>query len=95
VNIAHLLLRTATVHPDRPAILQGERVLFDYRTFAGRASSIAAALRDTMGCAPSDRVALFMTNCPEYLEVLYGIWWSAPIWPGFSTRPAPPATRKA
>ena len=76
MNVAHLLLRTATVHPDRPAMLQGEHVLFDYRTFAGRASSIAAALRGTMGCAPGDRVALFMANCPEYLEVLYGIWWA-------------------
>ena len=75
MNIAQLLLRTATVYPDRPAILHGERVLCDYRTFARRASSIAAGLR-AKGYAPDDRAAVFMGNCPEYLEVLYGIWWA-------------------
>ena len=29
-----------------------------------------------LGLAPGERVAAFMTNCPEYLEVLYGIWWA-------------------
>ena len=76
MNIAQLLLRSATVYPERPAILHGERVLFDYQTFAGRAASIAASMRRTLGLAEGDRIAVFMTNCPEYLEVLYGIWWA-------------------
>jgi long-chain acyl-CoA synthetase len=28
---------------------------------------------------PGDRIALFMENCPEYLEVLYGIWFAGLI----------------
>jgi long-chain acyl-CoA synthetase len=59
MNIAQLLLRSATVYPERPAILHGERVLFDYRTFAGRAASIAASMRRTLGLAEGDRVAVF------------------------------------
>ncbi|PKO87450.1 MAG: AMP-dependent synthetase [Betaproteobacteria bacterium HGW-Betaproteobacteria-12] len=75
MNIAQLLLRSATVYPERPAILHGAQVLHDYRTFAGRAAAIAGGLRDR-GYVAGDRVAVFMTNCPEYLEVLYGIWWA-------------------
>lgn len=75
MNIAQLLLRSATVYPERPAILHGAQVLHDYRAFAGRAAAIAGGLR-ARGYGAGERVALFMTNCPEYLEVLYGIWWA-------------------
>ncbi|HJV93821.1 MAG TPA: AMP-binding protein [Azonexus sp.] len=75
MNIAQLLLRSATVHPERPAILHGARLLHDYRSFAERAAAIAGGLHGR-GYAAGDRVAVFMTNCPEYLEVLYGIWWA-------------------
>ncbi|WP_265946784.1 class I adenylate-forming enzyme family protein [Dechloromonas sp. A34] len=75
MNIAQLLLRSATVYPERPAILHGAQVLYDYRTFAKRAAAIAGGLRDR-GYLAGDRVAVFMTNCPEYLEVLYGTWWA-------------------
>ncbi len=76
MNIAQLLVRSATVFPSRPAVMLGERRLFDYRMLAARAAGIAGYLRDTLGLKPGDRVAAFMTNCPEYLEVLYGIWWA-------------------
>jgi long-chain acyl-CoA synthetase len=76
VNIAQLLLRAATAYPERPAILHGDRVLWDYGSFARRASAIAAGLRSRVGLAPGDRVAVFMTNSPEYLEILYAIWWA-------------------
>lgn len=76
MNIAHLLARSATVFPAQPALFLGERCLFDYRTLAARAACIAGHLRDTLKLAPGERVALFMTNCTEYLELLYGIWWA-------------------
>ena len=76
MNMAQLLARSAIVFPARPAVCVGEHCLFDYRTLAGRAACIAGYLRDTLGLAPGDRVAVFMTNCPEYLEVLYAIWWA-------------------
>ena len=76
MNIAQLLVRSATVYPMQPAVFLGERCLFDYRTLAARAACIGGYLRDMLGLAPGERVAAFMTNCPEYLEVLYGIWWA-------------------
>src|SRR6202047_3172301 len=31
------------------------------------------------GIAPGDRVGLFATNCTQYLECLYGIWWRGAV----------------
>ncbi|MEO8386122.1 MAG: AMP-binding protein, partial [Betaproteobacteria bacterium] len=76
MNVAQLLARSATVHPYQPAVFLGERCLLDYRSLAYRSACIAAYLRESLGLRPGDRVALFMTNCPEYLEILYGIWWA-------------------
>lgn len=76
MNVAQLLARSATVYPSRPAIFLGAQQLFDYREFAHRSACIAGYLRATVGLVPGDRVAIFMTNCPEYLEVLYAIWWA-------------------
>jgi len=75
MNIAQLLERTARVFPERPAVFAGERCLYNYCTFRDRAARIAGYLRG-VGLAEGDRVAVFMTNCPEYLEILYGIWWA-------------------
>jgi long-chain acyl-CoA synthetase len=76
MNLAQLLVRSARSFPERPAVFLGERCLLDYRGLAQRAAAIAAHLRGTLGLAPGERVALFMPNAPEYLELLYGIWWA-------------------
>jgi len=76
MNIAELLDRTARIFPERPAVFAGDRCLYDYRTFRDRAARIAGHLRGPGGLAEGDRVAVFMANCPEYLEVLHGIWWA-------------------
>jgi long-chain acyl-CoA synthetase len=76
MNLAQLLMRTAHIQPDAPAIFHGTRLVCDYRALAKRAACIAGALRNTLQLAPGDRVALFMTNNTEYLEVLYGIWYA-------------------
>jgi long-chain acyl-CoA synthetase len=75
MNLAEWLSRTARLAPDRPALLVGDKVLADYRGFAGHASRLAGALR-VLGIAPGDRVALFMPNQPAYLEILYAIWFA-------------------
>src|SRR5262245_65667269 len=33
-------------------------------------------MRATLGLAPGDRVALFMKNSPEYVELLWAAWWA-------------------
>lgn len=76
MNIANFLARTAHVVPDRPAIFHGAHCVHDYRSFRERAARIAGALTNHDGLVAGDRVAVFMSNSPEYLEVLYGVWWA-------------------
>ncbi|MGP8122578.1 MAG: class I adenylate-forming enzyme family protein [Xanthobacteraceae bacterium] len=78
MNIAGWLAATARLSPAAPALLRGCDVEADYATFARRAASIAAGLF-ARGVAPGDRVALFLHNCTEYLECLYGIWWAGAV----------------
>src|SRR5436190_454382 len=75
MNIAEWLAATARLRPDAPALLTGFDLDADYATFARRAAAIGAALARDYGIEPGDRVGLFATNCTQYLECLYGIWW--------------------
>lgn len=75
MNLAQLLARSARVYPQRPALYLGEDLICDYRGLAERAARIGQGLR-RLGLAPGDRIAIFMHNCPEYLEVLYGAWYA-------------------
>jgi len=79
MNPAEWLVRAAKRTPNAPALLKGERLVADYATFAARAAAIGGALRDQYGVQPGDRVALFMKNRTEYLEVLYGIWFAGAV----------------
>jgi long-chain acyl-CoA synthetase len=75
MNVAEWLAATARLRPRSPALLTGFDLDADYATFARRAASIGAALSRDYDIAPGDRVGLFATNCTQYLECLYGIWW--------------------
>ncbi len=74
MNLAHLLLRTARVFPERPAVAVGDRDLYDYRELARRVCILSANLRSRFGLAAGERVALYLQNCAEYLELLYAVW---------------------
>ena len=76
MNVAEWLAATARLRPDKPALLTGFDLDADYATFARRAAAIGAGLARDYGIAPGDRVGLFATNCTQYLECLYGIWWT-------------------
>jgi long-chain acyl-CoA synthetase len=73
-NIARLLVRSAERHPFRPALAHGPRIITDYATLARRVASIAGALRHHYGLVEGERVALFMANCPQYVELLFACW---------------------
>ena len=75
MNMAEWLAASARLHPHAPALLTGVRMDADYAAFARRAAAIGAHLARRHGVTPGDRVALFATNCTQYLECLYGIWW--------------------
>jgi long-chain acyl-CoA synthetase len=75
MNVAQWLAATARLHPVAPALLSGTNVEADYATFAKRARALGAALSRDYGIKPGDRVALFMSNCTQYLECMYAVWW--------------------
>jgi len=74
VNLAAWLVRAGRCQGDNPALGRGVAVLRDYATTARRAACLAGALRQRLGLAPGDRVALTMKNCPEYVEVAFAAW---------------------
>lgn len=74
MNIAEWLRRTAQRNPDNPALLSGEHCVATYAEFEASVTRLAAAITERLGIRPGDRVALFMPNRTEYLEVLYAIW---------------------
>jgi fatty-acyl-CoA synthase len=65
------LSRAAAVHPDKPAVLHGDRVLA-YAEFAARCRRLASAL-SRRGVGPGDTVALMAPNIPATLEAHYGV----------------------
>jgi long-chain acyl-CoA synthetase len=76
MNLAQLLVRAAQVYPDRPAVLLGDRPVHSYRALGEHVARLASHLRHGLGLASGDRVALYMGNHVEYLEVLYAAWWA-------------------
>ncbi len=75
MNLAHLLARVARADPDRQAIFHGTLPVASYGEWSRRAARLAGAFH-AAGLTPGERVVLFMTNHPRYLEVLLGAWWA-------------------
>jgi acyl-CoA synthetase (AMP-forming)/AMP-acid ligase II len=78
MNVAEWLAAQAARCPSAPALLVGDRVVADYAGFAAAAAAFAAHLAER-GVAPGDRVALYLTNSPRYLECLFGTWWAGAV----------------
>jgi long-chain acyl-CoA synthetase len=74
MNLALLLSNAARCFPECPAVSVGDRRLYDYSAYGSLSGRIAGALSDRLGLRPGDRVALAMTNNPEYLAILFAIW---------------------
>lgn len=74
MNIAAFLANSAVAFAHRPAVSVGNRVLWSYAQLHARVRQLAAGLRALPTVALGDRVALFMSNRPQYLEVLFAIW---------------------
>ncbi|MEI2640639.1 MAG: AMP-binding protein [Microthrixaceae bacterium] len=66
LNLATVWETVADIEPDRPALIHGERVT-TWGEFDSRASRLAGHF-DALGIGPGDNVALYLHNCPEYLE---------------------------
>lgn len=79
MNISEWLHQAARVFPDAPAIRFGTDLHATYSDFAQHSAGMARYLTETLGVAKGDRVALFMSNCPEYLEILHAVLWVGAI----------------
>ena len=79
MNPAEWLARTARRRPGATALMRGLAKVSDYQGFARNAAALAAAMQQRLGVEPGDRVALFMPNRTEYLEILYGIWFAGAV----------------
>jgi len=63
--------RVADAIPDAPAVVQGARRV-TYRDVEDRAARLASALA-AYGVGHDTKVALFLHNCPEYMELLFAL----------------------
>ncbi len=79
MNIAALLAKAALSFADRPAITRGLETWSDYSGFHCAAGAIGGALRRGYGLDAGDRVAITMSNRPEFLETLFGIWYAGMV----------------
>ncbi len=72
MNLAGWIEKWGRAVPERPAISRGGATWTTWRQWAARQRILAANLRAL--CRPDDRVAIAMTNRPEFLEALFAIW---------------------
>ena len=78
MNIAHWLARSASLSPDRAALFIGNQCFADYGGFDSCARDVASGLA-TRGVKAGDRVAIFMSNHPDWLIGLYGILYAGAV----------------
>src|SRR6185436_3111734 len=72
-SVASLFLMQARIHPDRPALVEGDRKL-SYRNVGRRVAALARWLqRHDVG--QGDRVAILSENRLEYLELFLAAAW--------------------
>ncbi len=74
MNLALWLERAGSSHGDRPALGSGSRVIRRYGEVAARAAKLAASLRGRFTLQAGERVAIAAKNCPNYVELMFGIW---------------------
>lgn len=72
LNLATVWETVADIQPTRPALIHGERVT-TWGEFDSRAARLAGHL-DARGIGHGDNVALYLHNCPEYLESTHAVF---------------------
>ena len=78
------LERSATVFPDKPAVVHGAR-RYTYRQLAERVNRLASALRGA-GVRKQDRVAFLCPNIPAMLEAHYAVPMAGGVLVAINTR---------
>ncbi len=70
-TLSQVLDETARKFPDRPAVLYEGRTI-SYRDLAGEVDRLAAGLVK-LGIEPGDKVAIWMSNVPEWIAAYFAI----------------------
>ena len=72
MNIAELLEKNASVYPDKPALIFKDQpiTLLELK----QASFRLADSLNTLGIKKSERIAIYLPNCPEYVYAYLAIW---------------------
>lgn len=78
------LKRSATVFPDRTAVIDGAR-RFSYREFYGRCRRLASTL-GARGIGRGDTVSVMLANTPPMLEAHYGVPMARAVLHAINTR---------
>ncbi|MGH8065996.1 MAG: AMP-binding protein [Candidatus Entotheonellia bacterium] len=76
MNIASFLTKAARTFAARPAVSLGTEPCLTYGALARRVAHLAGVLTHRFALQPGDRVALAMRNSPEYVEMLYAVWYA-------------------
>jgi long-chain acyl-CoA synthetase len=74
MNVASFLTKAARTFAERPAVSLGTETCLTYGALCNRVAQLAGTLTHRCGLQPGDRVALAMSNSPEYVEILYAVW---------------------
>jgi acyl-CoA synthetase (AMP-forming)/AMP-acid ligase II len=74
MNVASFLTKAARTFAERPAVSLGTETCLTYGALGKRVAQLAGTLIHRCGLQPGDRVALAMSNSPEYVEILYAVW---------------------
>ncbi|HEX8753719.1 MAG TPA: AMP-binding protein [Solirubrobacterales bacterium] len=85
-NLAGLLDGPARWAPERPAVLLGERPVRTWAALSEAVARRAGGLRERHGIGPGDAVAIFASNHPAYLELLFSIWHAGGVAVPISSR---------
>jgi len=76
MNVASFLTKAARTFAERPAVSLGTAPCLTYGALGTRVARLAGTLTQRCGLQPGDRVALAMSNSPEYIELLYAVWYA-------------------
>ncbi len=72
MNVATAFAESAQRQPEKIAVFWGQDE-FTYATLLRQASAVAAHLKGPLGVKSGERVGLWLKNCPEFLNALFGI----------------------
>ncbi len=72
MNLATAFSNRVQKHPAKTAIYFGDKEI-SYGDLLARSQAIGAHLQNQLGVKPGDRVAIWLKNCPEFVESVFGI----------------------